>query len=297
MLGWLPTPSGSCATNGLSVAPRRSTRASPTPDWRAARRDGRLVRQLRGIDLTAAAARTRDGRVRAVQAVAPHGALSGPTAARLHRWEVPDDWPNEITVAPGTPRPRNRPGLTVVARHLDRGVVERHGLRFTDRARTVAELLRGSALIPQLWLLDQALRGDVPRDAITAHLPAGGYGSATRARRLLSLGDARSESPLESAVALALAAGGVPAPERQLVVRDARGAFGPRRLRLAGPSRAPGGRRSRPPHGPEALARDRTRQNRLVGAGWRPLRTTWAEAVFHPEDLLDAVETALGQHT
>lgn len=68
---------------------------------RAARRDGRLVRQLRGIDLTAAAARTRDGRVRAVQAVAPHGALSGPTAARLHRWEVPDDWPNEITVAPG----------------------------------------------------------------------------------------------------------------------------------------------------------------------------------------------------
>lgn len=113
----------------------------------------------------------------------------------------------------------------MVARELDRGVVERHGLRFTDRARTVAELLRGSALIPQLWLLDQALRGDVPRDAITAHLPAGGYGSATRARRLLSLGDARSESPLESAVAMALAAGGVPAPERQLVVRDARGAF------------------------------------------------------------------------
>ncbi|MGH3745013.1 MAG: endonuclease domain-containing protein, partial [Mycobacteriales bacterium] len=184
------------------------------------------------------------------------------------------------------------------SRQLESGVEVRYALRVTDPARTVAELLRGMDLAAQLWLLDQALRSGVTREAVRAALPVRGPGRAAHARMLLALGDARSESPLESAVALALAVGGAPAADRQLVVRDDGGRF-LARVDFAWPAErvlleADGFAYHT---APAALAQDRHRQNALVNAGWRPLRTTWAQAVHAPESLVREVRAALSLRT
>jgi very-short-patch-repair endonuclease len=50
------------------------------------------------------------------------------------------------------------------------------------------------------------------------------------------------------------------------------------------------------PHaGPAAFQRDRTRQNRLVAAGWTVLRYTWIDVVRRPRYLAGQVRGMLGQ--
>lgn len=46
-----------------------------------------------------------------------------------------------------------------------------------------------------------------------------------------------------------------------------------------------------------AFQRDRTRQNRLVNAGWTVLRFTWDDVVRHPHEVIAAIRTALARAT
>jgi hypothetical protein len=44
-------------------------------------------------------------------------------------------------------------------------------------------------------------------------------------------------------------------------------------------------------HGRRAFENDRVRQNRLVVAGWHPLRYTWAVARHRPSHIADELAT------
>jgi very-short-patch-repair endonuclease len=48
---------------------------------------------------------------------------------------------------------------------------------------------------------------------------------------------------------------------------------------------------------PERFQRDRTRQNRLVAAGWTVLRFTWADLRDRPDEVIAAIRAALGRAT
>lgn len=246
---------------------------------RRARRHGDLVRLSRGLDLTATAGMAT-GRLRAALAVSPDAVLSGASTTRAFGITVPPDWPEEITLAPDVRRVRSRPGLRVVVRPVD-AVVTVGGMPSTTLARAAADVACGPRPEPQQWIVDQVLRDGVTTEDIAAHL-AGGQRGVRVARRALLAADALSESPLESAVGLALCRYDVPRPVRQLPL-DA----GRIRLDLAWPSarvalEADGVGFHTDPH---ALYRDRERQNRLMRLGWVVLRCTWSDLRRDPAGL------------
>ena len=47
---------------------------------------------------------------------------------------------------------------------------------------------------------------------------------------------------------------------------------------------------------PDALYRDRTRQNRLVNLGWTVIRVTWTDLLQSPVSVLATLSQALGVH-
>lgn len=166
------------------------------------------------------------------------------------------------------------------------------GMPTTDLRRTVADVLCGSDPIAQLWCADQALARGMLRADVHACLSFGQRGVRT-ARRLLAVADARSESPLESAVALALDAAGLPRPARQLEIIAPGGqlmrvdfAWPDQRIVLeadgvAFHSSAP------------ALLHDRRRQNALMVLGWRTVRCVWGDLSVDPPPFIAAVQALL----
>lgn len=258
---------------------------------RRARRSGELVRLSRGLHLTAEGD-TWLGRLRAAAAVSSDAVLSGASTARLSGIAVPDAWPQEITVPPEARRVRSRPGLRVVVRPVAE-VVFLAGLRTTTLARAVADIACGEEPEPQQWVVDQALRRGVPAVEIERHLVPGQRGVRT-ARRALQAADPLSESPLESAVGLALCRYGVPRPVRQLRLDGGR-----IRVDMAWPA----ARVALEADGvgfhsdPAALHRDRERQNRLAELGWIVVRCTWADLRRDPAALAALVTRLVRDRT
>jgi len=159
-------------------------------------------------------------------------------------------------------------------------VVERDGLRLTTPLRTVVDLLyrldrnhavsvADSAL--RLGLLDADEWAEVRR--LLPLRPGGG-----RAARWLALVDGRAESPLETRVRLACHDGGVAPDELQLPIHDEHGRLlgiadmAWKRQRLIAEADGASVHAQ-----PEALLRDRRRQNDLANAGWTVLRFTWSD--------------------
>ncbi|MCM3924152.1 hypothetical protein ND748_21095 [Frankia sp. AiPs1] len=118
--------------------------------------------------------------------------------------------------------------------------------------------------------------GDLPtlRDRVAARR------TGNRAQRWWARIDGRAESPLETRVRLLLGDAGLPPDELQWLVRDPSTGLPVARLDFAWPSlRVALEADGAGPHGePEALHRDRTRQNTLVRLGWDVLRCTWRDA-------------------
>lgn len=240
----------------------------------------------RGLDLTPVGD-TELGRLQAALAVSPDAVLSGPSVARLAGISVPPEWPDEITLSPDVRRVRSRPGLSVVVRPVDPIVL--CGMPSTTLARAVADIACGQRPEPQQWVVDQALHRGVDVREIDGHLARGQRGVRT-AQRALAAADALSESPLESAVGLALCRYGVPRPVRQLPLDGGR-----IRLDLAWPA----ARVALEADGigfhadPQALHRDRERQNRLMRLGWVVLRCAWADLRCDPAGLAALVHQIL----
>ncbi len=166
-------------------------------------------------------------------------------------------------------------------------------LASTTLERTVADVLASGDRLQAVCCAESALRLRPPlsRDAIRGQLL--GLRGAAEGRRRLASTDPLSESPLETLVRLVLSDAGLPPPVLQYRVFS--DGFPIARLDLAWPLQRVGveadgmGVHAQP----DALFRDRRRQNQLVNQGWRILRFTWADATTRAPALVRAVAGAL----
>jgi hypothetical protein len=107
------------------------------------------------------------------------------------------------------------------------------------------------------------------------------------------MADGRAESPAETLARWRTVIVGIPPEALQFDVYDGRDFIA--RLDLAWPSRRVALEvDSRHHDEPQALYRDRDRQNRLLNLGWTVLRTTWSDLKTNPVATLAALFRALG---
>jgi hypothetical protein len=174
-------------------------------------------------------------------------------------------------------------------------IVEVGGVRVTSVARTLADLILSVDRYSAVSVLDnalfQGLIGESDLDQV--HRSIAGRRGAVSAREWLGQIDARAESPLETRARLRCADGGVAPDELQAEIFGERGELIARvdmlwrRFRLVGELDG-----ARHHDTPEALFRDRERQNALVNAGFRVLRFTWQDTLT-PDAIPRAVREAM----
>lgn len=273
-------------------------------DVRYVLRRSRWQRVQRGV--YAARGTTMSGVVRA-RAATISPAMYSPvvashhTAARLHGLPlVHDRGPEHVTVCRPGRRPQRR-DLWFHAHRLPTAHVTRVGdVPCTTVARTLVDLFLIADRLTATWATEYAVRSgmvslDEVRDVAMAPL---GLPGIRRVRDVFREIEPASESPLETAIRLVLADADLPRPTVQLPVRDGAGrviyrvdlGFGPERVAVEADGRAVH-------EAPEALLRDRWRQNHLANAGWTVLRFTWHDATTRPAYVIHTVRRALTGHS
>jgi hypothetical protein len=235
-------------------------------------------------------------RVRAACLSSTDTTVCGVTAARIlglpgiPAWR--EDEPTHLLVPRRTGR-RQRRGMVLHFSDVDPSdVFDLAGMPVTGVQRTIIDLVLWSDRDTAVSILDAALHeqllGADDLTAIGARLARRRGGRACRSR--LALADGRSESPLETRLRLLLHDAGLSPETLQFVIRGDAG-YPIARLDLAWPSRlldveADG---IAPHSGPEALFRDRERQNALIGRGWTVLRFTWTDVMRRPDYVVACV--------
>ena len=266
-------------------------------------RSGRWIRVARGRFVPNAeldALGVRRARIRAaVDSMGPGATAVLDTAAELHMIAgLRATSEIHVSVPVDRPRPQRRSDPDLVVHQLtldpaDVGTVA--GIPVTTAVRTVADVILRVRRYPAICLLDSALNRQLVTETDIASIPAliRGRRGAVAARSWLAEADGRAQSPLETRSRLRCVDGGVPPETLQLEVRDEDGHLlgvgdlGWRTARVI--AEADG----RDPHRtPQALYEDRLRQNRLVNAGWRILRFTWADTL-RPDYIPQTVRQAL----
>ncbi|MFI6129753.1 type IV toxin-antitoxin system AbiEi family antitoxin domain-containing protein [Micromonospora sp. NPDC051141] len=268
-------------------------------------RSGRWTRVSRGCYLPMAAppeAALRRTRIRAViRSLGPGAVAVLDTAAELHGiGGLRPSAAIHVSVPPPRPHVQRRAERRLVVHQLTLGpaeIGEVDGVPTTTPLRTVADLVLRVDRYPAVCLLDSALNRQILAES-DLHLllrQLAGRRGAVAARRHLAEADGRAQSPLETRTRLRCVDGGVPPDALQLHVRDddgyllGVGDMGWRAARVI--AEADG----RVPHlTPDAIFADRFRQNRLVNAGWRILRFTWADTL-RPDYIPATVRQALRQ--
>jgi REase_MTES_1575 len=245
-------------------------------------RSGAWRSPCRGAFVVSAAHPLR-GPVRAAMLVCPGAIACDVTAARLAGLlgTAPPHEPVHLMLPLGRERAQRR-GMMIhwgtATETIDIG-----GLPATAPARTLADLVLRSDRETAVSLMDTWARLGAASLA-DARAAAGRRPGAARTAAWWRLADERAESPLETRLRLLLTDAGLPPEELQWVVHDPDG-HPAARLDLAWPS-----------HGldveadgvayhssPDALYRDRARQNLLAGQGWTVLRYTWTDVTQRPQ--------------
>lgn len=168
------------------------------------------------------------------------------------------------------------------------------GMRVSSAARTVADLILDRDRLTAVSILDSALnRGLITfaeLEDVAGNLA--GRRGAGPGGGVLRDADARAESPLETRARLRSADGGVPPDDLQAHIYDGTGTFLARVDMLWRRYRVIGEADGAEIHDrPDALYRDRERQNALVAAGFTVIRFTWADTL-RPTDIPDMVRAA-----
>lgn len=183
------------------------------------------------------------------------------------------------------------PGVRILRDPLAKADICRaDGIRITSPDRTVFDCLR---LLPEdaaLTVLDQALRrGWTRRNELLQRIEthAARHGTA-RAKRLL-LGATGTRSAAERLAVTLLRRAGITGWVANAEIHDRAGLVGYgdlvfRHARLVVEIDGWAYHSDR-----ERFQRDRTRQNRLVAAGWTVLRFTWDDLTTRPDEFLSAV--------
>ena len=266
-------------------------------DWR------RLARGAYLTDATAGGAALRRARIRAVlAAMGPSATVVLDTAAELHGIAgLPMTEKIHVSVAGTAARGRLVRDPDVVVHQFTPATahrVELHGVAVTDAVQTMADLITRVGRYTAISLLDSALYGEHLSEADLHLISAAikGRRGAAVAHDYLAEANGLAQSPLETRVRLRCVDGGVPPERLQLPVLDEDGyllAVGD----LGWPSKkviveADGAG----PHGsPEAIYRDRHRQNHLIERGWLVLRFTWTDTrqpTYIPQQVKSALRTA-----
>lgn len=268
-------------------------------DLLTATRTGRLKRVQRGVYLPRNTVATPLIKARAavLSSGVPRAVASHVTAARVHRLEVPRAQRAEHVTVARTQRRRNRRDLLFHSRPLGLGEVERHGATpVTTTARTLADLAAALDRLDAVWALDDAVRRQLctePEVLAVIERWRGGAG-CLRARLRVGEADGAAESFLETAGRLALSDRAVPLPVPQyelrapngIVVARLDGAYLREKVALEYDGADP--------HGlPEAVFRDRWRQNRLPELDWKILRFTWWDVMRDPDRFAEKVRRTL----
>lgn len=261
-------------------------------------RTGRLRRLQRGIyvrreeelqPLTIARAAVRASGID--DAIASHR-----TAAAVHGIPVPQGlYPEHITVCRSDRRVR-RKELAFHTRTMGLGDVEViNGVALTSPARTVVDLAATLPRLHAVWAADDTLRsGVVTRASLDRSLRQRPGAPCDRiARERIAEADGKAESILETGGRLALADARLPLPVAQYRVVDGSGfaavldgAYPDHQIGLEFDGQGPHSR-------PEAVFRDRERQNRLLALGWTILRFTWWDVMYGTPNFVGQVRAVL----
>lgn len=291
---WLPL----LEPDGLLLRDRALAHVDPDRVL-VALRSGRLQRIQRGVyrPRTLEPTPLRIARAAVVSSGIPDAVASHDTAARVHGIELAGRrGPEHVTVRVRDRR-RDRRDLNFHCRTLATGhVLTRAGVPVTAVARTAADLACGRDRLGAVWALDDVFRRRLCTPDEVAAVVDGwrGGGDCVLARRRLAAADGLAESVLETAGRLAIMDGGLPLPVAQYEVCDGSGSVV---ARLDGAYLAErigiefDGRSVH--EAPEALLRDRSRQNRLVERGWTIMRFTWWDVMSEPASFVASVRGAL----
>lgn len=255
------------------------------------------VRSL--ASLSGADAHLRSATMAAQLALGPEAFAGGETAALLWGMQGLPRWDGRtvhmVIPAPGAQRHHHR--ITLHSWQVaPEEVSTLAGLRLTDPGRTLRDTLLRVDRESAVCLMDSALhQGLVLEEQVPGlELANRGRRGCANVRRWWPLADGRSESPLETRVRLICVDGGAPPTNLQHRFRDGHGRtigvadFWWEEYQLIGEADGHG------PHGlPEALLRDRERQNALQRwhPGVRIVRFTWQD-LKRPQYILASVTGA-----
>jgi hypothetical protein len=206
---------------------------------------------------------------------------------------------------PGLSGGKDRGGRHLYMSRLnDSEVTEVHGIRTTSLARTVVDVARSLPFASAVVTGDAALRLGLTREDLEECLgrSARRPGMA-QARRVAAFLDARSESPGESVSRVVLHTAGVPTPELQFHVNDARGRhlgrtdFGWLGLRTVGEfdGRIKYGRLLRPGETiADVIYAEKLREDAMRDLGWQVVRWCWPE-LGTPHLIVDRLRRAFAR--
>lgn len=201
-------------------------------DVKAALRSGRWVRLRKGVYTTRERLAAADDRDRhllncvAVLLSLGHGpVLSHSSAARLHGLLVPQRESGDVRTTSVDQWRRGRGYRVARAALPPDDVVPWSTFTTTTVARTLIDCAREWPQLQAVIAIDAALNdGLVRRAELQGAVHSARHRTgASAAARTLGLSDGRAESPLETEGRLALLAAGLPAPELQVELHDARG--------------------------------------------------------------------------
>lgn len=262
-------------------------------------RGGGLIRLSRDTYLPRSMADDVAQRVAAVLLTAPPGAVvSHRTAAALWRIDIPlgdqNDRRVDLIVA-GAGRAESRADRRVHRLDLRPDeCTERRAQPVTTPARTWRDLAAVLRLPALLAVTDQLLDGRCTRADLETQLARRPRGrGCARARAVLPVADARSESPMESVLRWLIHEAGLPTPQLQMDVHSDGGLFVGRADFLWAERRVlvefdGDHHRER-----NTFVEDLRRQNGLVEAGWTILRFSSADVLGRPDYVIATIRRAL----
>jgi len=219
---------------------------------------------------------------------------SGPTAARRHGWDAPG--PRPCVTLPLSMRGTRLAGARLLFDDLaeyDRDCVD--GMLVTGRVRTMIDCLTLVPYPQALRLLDVALqRSWIEWDSLCSRVRARtGRTGTPQLVRLIRASSVGTRSEAERRFVRLLRRTHIVGWQANVVVSDHVGpigeidiAFVAHRLAIEVDGRAWHS-------AAERFQWDRTKQNRLVAAGWTVLRFTWDDITLRPEHVIATVRAAL----
>lgn len=289
---WTPPVARAC--DGLFTSAQAVAAGMTREQVRHRRRTGLWIpyagAALRHRDMTPGAWADAD----AIALTWPDAVACLASAARLHGLPVPADVPVQAWVPHARP---SRGGIAVHQYALPTGHVMSGGrVRVTTPERTVFDCLGRLAPEPAesmlVWALTRRVVTQDDLERLLRELP--GLSGNARRRRVLAMTASGAMSVAESRLHTILHRSGITGWATRQVLQDRFGIIGEAdvlfpatRLVLEVDGAAY--------HGPDRFQRDRTRQNRLVAAGYTVLRFTWRDLVDRPASVAAQIRATLAR--